>query len=38
MLLQLKIILLGKDAETWMKEKSSMSDEEFYKMMKQLMK
>jgi hypothetical protein len=30
--------LAGKDAETWMKEKSSMSDEKFYKMMKQLMK
>ena len=30
--------LAGKDAETWMKEKSSMSDIEFYKMMKEQMK
>jgi len=30
--------LAGKDAETWMKEKSSMSDAEFYKMMKEQMK
>jgi hypothetical protein len=30
--------LAGKDAETWMKEKSTMSDAEFYKMMKELMK
>jgi hypothetical protein len=28
--------LAGKDAEIWMKEKSSMSDAEFYKMMKGL--
>jgi short-subunit dehydrogenase len=30
--------LAGKDAETWMKEKSSMSDAEFYTKMKELMK
>jgi len=30
--------LAGKDAETWMKEKNSMSDAEFYKMMKEQMK
>jgi hypothetical protein len=27
--------LAGKDVETWMESKRSMSDEEFYKMMKQ---
>jgi len=27
--------LAGNDVETWMKGKTSMSDEEFYKMMKQ---
>ena len=27
--------LAGKDIETWMEAKRSMSDEEFYKMMKQ---
>jgi hypothetical protein len=27
--------LAGKDVETWMEAKRSMSDEEFYKMMKQ---
>ena len=30
--------LAGKDAETWMKEKSSMSDVEFYTKMEELMK
>jgi hypothetical protein len=27
--------LAGKDVETWMERKKSMSDEDFYKMMKQ---
>jgi hypothetical protein len=30
--------LAGNDAEKWMEEKRTMSDEEFHKMMKQLMK
>jgi hypothetical protein len=30
--------LAGNDAETWMEEKRSMSEQEFYKMMKQQMK
>jgi hypothetical protein len=30
--------LAGKDAEKWMEEKRSMSDEDFHKMMNQLMK